>query len=103
MGEVLKLPKGKKTTKKAGSNKDFEGIADPILRAAFMTLYENDRRLAKAAKLNLMEVWTRLENLEAIVFAQSVLIADLRGKPLTAKQRAKISKILNQPGEKSEK
>jgi len=99
MGKVLKLPTGKKAAKKAGRSKGlFEDIGDPILRAAFMTLYENDQRLAKAAKLNLMEVLTRLENLEAIVFAQSVLIADLRGKPLTPKQRAKISQVLQRQG-----
>ena len=104
MGEVLKLPKGKKTAKKAGRNKDFpDGIADPVLRAAFLTLYENDRSLARAAKLNLMEIFKRLENLEAIVFAQSVLIADLRGNPLTPKQRAKISQVLHQQRKRSAK
>jgi hypothetical protein len=39
MGEVLELPKGIKTVKKAIRNKDFPvAIADPILRAAFVTL-----------------------------------------------------------------
>jgi hypothetical protein len=99
MGEVLKLPKRKKPTKKAVGNKGFpEAIADPNLRAALMTLYENDEHLARAAKLNLMEVFKRLETLEAIVFAQSVLIADLRDKPLTQKQRAKISQVLKRKG-----
>jgi|WetSurMetagenome_2_1015567.scaffolds.fasta_scaffold443692_1 hypothetical protein len=101
MGKLLKLPTGRKAVKKAGRSKGlFEDIGDPILRAAFMTLYENDQRLAKAAKLNLMEVLTRLENLEAIVFAQSVLIADLRGKPLTTRQRAKISQVLKIQGKR---
>jgi hypothetical protein len=104
MGEVLQLPKGKKTVKKAVRSKDFpEGIADPILRTAFVTLHENDQRLARAAKLNLMEVLKRLETLEALVFAQSVLIADLRGKPLTPKQRAKISQVLKQQGKRPSK
>jgi hypothetical protein len=101
MGEVLKLPKRKKTVKKAVRNKGFlEAIADPVLRAAFVALYENDQRLAKAAQLNLMEVCERLETLEAIVFAQSVLIARLRGKPLTLKQRAKISQVLKRKGKR---
>ncbi len=101
MGEVLKLAKSKKTVKKAVRSKDFpEGIADPILRAAFATLYENDHRLARAAELNLSEVLKRLDTLEAIVFAQSVLIADLRGKPLTPKQRAKISEVLQRHGKR---
>ena len=101
MGEVLELPKGKKTVKKAMRSKDFpEAIADPILRAAFVTLYDNDQRLARAAKLNLMEMSKRLETLEAIVFAQSILIADLRGKPLTPKQRAKISQVLKRKGKR---
>lgn len=101
MGEVLKLPKSKKTEKKAVRSKDFPvAVADPILRAAFITLYENDQRLARVAKLNLMEVFKRLETLEALVFAQSVLIADLRGKPLTARQRAKISQVLKQQGKR---
>jgi hypothetical protein len=104
MGEVLKLPKGKKTAEKAAGSKDFpEVVADRILRAAFMMLYENDRRLARAAKLNLMEICKRLEKLEAIVFAQSVLIGDLRGKPLTLKQRAKISQVLKRQGKRSSK
>jgi hypothetical protein len=90
--------------KKAGRNKDsFEAIADPILRTAFRTLYDNDQRLAKAAKLNLMEIVKRLENLEAIVFAQSILIADLRGKPLTPKQRTKISQVLKLQGKRPSK
>jgi hypothetical protein len=101
MGEVLKLPKGKKPVKKAVRSTDFpEGISDPILRAAFVTLYDNDQRLARAAKLNLMEIVKRLETLEALVFAQSVLIADLRGKPLTPRRRAQISQVLNQQGKR---
>jgi hypothetical protein len=65
-----------------------------------MTLHENDENLARAAKLNLMEVFKRLETLEAVVFAQSVLIADLRGKPLTPKQREKISRVLKRQGKR---
>jgi len=98
---VLKLPEGKRAAKKADRNKDIEAITDPILRAALKTLHENDQCLAKAVRLNLMEVLTRLENLEAIVFAQGVLIADLRGKPLTGKQRAQFIRILKLPGKQS--
>ncbi len=102
MGEVLNLPKRKKPIHKAGRNKGFpDAISDPHLRAALMTLYENDEHLARAAKLNLMEVFNRLETLEAIVFAQSVLIADLRGRPLNQKQRAKISQVLKRQGKRS--
>jgi hypothetical protein len=99
MEEVLKLPKDKKTVKKASGSKGFpESISDPDLRAAFLTLYDNDQRLARVARLNLVEVGKRLETLEAIVFAQSVLIADLRGKPLTPQQREKISRVLKRQG-----
>jgi hypothetical protein len=101
MGEVLKLPesKSKKSLQKTMGNKSLpQTIADPNLRAALMTLHENDENLARAAKLNLMEVFKRLETLEAVVFAQSVLIADLRGKPLTPQQREKISRVLQQQG-----
>jgi hypothetical protein len=102
MGEVLKLPKGRKTGKNAIISKGFPvAIADPIIRAAFVTLYDNDERLARATKLNLKEVFKRLEILEAIVFAQSVLIADLRGKPLTPQQRAMISQVLKRQGKRS--
>jgi hypothetical protein len=101
MGEVLKLPesRSKKALQKNMGNKSLpQAIADPNLRAALMTLHENDENLARAAKLNLMEVFKRLETLEAVVFAQSVLIADLRGKPLTPQQREKISRVLQQQG-----
>jgi hypothetical protein len=101
MGEVLKLPKGRKTGKKAIRSKDFPmAIVDPIIRAAFVTLYDNDERLARAARLNLKDILKRLETLEAIVFAQSVLIADLRGKPLTPQQRAMISQVLKRQGKR---
>jgi hypothetical protein len=103
MGEVLKLPesKSKKSLQKAMGNKSLpQTIADPNLRAALMTLHENDENLARAAKLNLMEVFKRLETLEAVIFAQSVLIADLRGKPLTPKQREKISRVLKRQGKR---
>ena len=99
MGVVLELPKKKKSAKKTTGAKGFpRGVADPHLRAALLTLSENDQHLAKVAKLNLMEVMNRLDTLEAIVFAQSVLIAELRGRPLTSKQRAKISEVLRRKG-----
>ena len=101
MGEVLKLPesKRKKSLQKAMRHKSLpQVIADPFLRAALTALQENDENLARAAKLSLMEVFKRLETLEAVVFAQGVLIADLRGKPLTPQQREKISRVLNQQG-----
>jgi hypothetical protein len=81
--------------KKNTRDKGFpRGVVDPHLRAALLALSENDQHLAKVAKLNLMEVINRLDTLEAIVFAQSVLIAELRGKPLTPQQQAKISGVL---------
>jgi hypothetical protein len=99
MGEVVKLPKRKIPVKRDIRNKGFpDAVADPHLRAALLTLYENDEHLARAAKLNLMEVCKRLETLEAIVFAQSILIAELRGRPLTPKQQAKLSRILKYRG-----
>jgi hypothetical protein len=99
MGEVLELPKGKKPGKKTTGNRGFPGaVADPRVRAALLTLYENDQHLARAAKIHVREVLKRLDTLEAIVFAQSVLIADLRGKPLTPKQRTKISRVLKRRG-----
>jgi hypothetical protein len=48
-----------------------------------------------------MEVCKRLETLEAIVFAQSILIAELRGRPLTPKQQAKLSRILKYRGKRT--
>jgi hypothetical protein len=99
MGVVLELPKKRKLVKKTSGDQGFpRGIADPHLRAALLALAENDQHLAKVAKLNLMEVINRLDTLEAIVFAQSVLIAELRGKPLTSEQRAKISGVLRRKG-----
>jgi hypothetical protein len=104
MGAVLKLAKAKKTAQKAAGSKDLlEAIVDPILRAALVTLSENDQRLARAAQQNLTGVLKRLETLEAIVFAQSVLIADLRGKPLTPQQRTKISQVLKRQGKRPSK
>ena len=101
MGEVLELPKRKKSVKKVTSNQGLpNSIADPHIRAAFVALSENDKHLARVAKLSLMEVYRRLDTLEAIVFAQSVLIADLRGNPLNSKQRAKISSVLKRTGKR---
>ena len=102
MGEVLKLPTRKKAVKKATGNGGFaKAVADPTIRAALLTLNENDQRLARVAKLTLMEVFKRLDTLEAVVFAQSILIAELRGQPLDAKQQAKISGVLERQGKKT--
>ena len=102
MGEVLQLSQRKEPVRKTTGRKKFANAnADPALRAALKTLYENDQQLARVAKLNLMEVFKRLDTLEAIVFAQSVLIAELRGQPLTAKQRTKISHVLKRKGKKT--
>lgn len=99
MGKVLELFKSKKPAKKTAVEKIFPGgVTDPHMRSALLTLYENDKHLAKVAKLNLMELMNRLDTLEAIVFAQGVLIAELRGKPLTSRQRAKISRVLQRQG-----
>ena len=102
MGQVLKLPTWKKSVRKASSSRGFaNAVADPNIRAALLTLSENNQHLARVAKLAMMEVFKRLDTLEAIVFAQSVLIAELRGQPLTPKQRAKISNILKRKGKKA--
>lgn len=101
MGEVLQLPKKKKAERQTFRSRGFAtGVSDPTLRAALLTLYENDQHLARVAKLNLMEAFKRLDTLEAIVFAQSVIIAELRGQPLTPQQRAKISGVLKRKGKK---
>ena len=102
MGEVLELPQRKKSVRQTTRNKGFANtVADPHVRDALFTLNENDQHLARVAKLNLMEVFRRLDTLEALVFAQSVLIADLRGQPLTLKQRDKISRVLQRKGKKA--
>jgi hypothetical protein len=102
MGEVLQLPKRKKSVRQTSSHRGFAtAVADPTLRAALLTLYENDEHLARVTKLTLMEVFKRLDTLEALVFAQSVLIAELRGQPLTPQQRAKISGVLKRKGKKA--
>ena len=102
MGEVLQLSPGKEPVRKTAGRKNFaKAIADPTMRAALQTLYENDEQLARVAKLNLMEVFTRLDTLEAIVFAQSVLIAELRGQPLTDGQQKKISNVLKRKDKKT--
>jgi hypothetical protein len=102
MGEVLQLCQRKEPGRKTTGGKKFaHAIADPALRAALQTLQENDEQLARVARLNLMEVFERLDTLEAIVFAQSVLLAELRGRPLTARQRRKISKVLKGQSKKT--
>ena len=102
MAEVLQLPKRKKSVKQTTRNKGFaNAVADLAARAAFQALHKNDQHLARVVKLNLMEVFRRLDTLEAIVFAQSVLIAEIRGEPLTNKQRAKISGVLKRKGKKT--
>jgi hypothetical protein len=99
MGEVLELSQRKKSVKKTNRNKDFpKSIADPNIRAAFMALCENHEILAKVSEKYLMEVFRRLDTLEAIVFAQSIMIADLRGESLTPKQKTKLSHILKRKG-----
>ncbi len=102
MAEVLQLPKRPKSEGKTTKATGFaDAVADPQVRAALHALQENDEYLAHVAKLNLMEVFERLETLEAIVFAPGVLIAELRGQPLTAKQRAQMFGVLNRKGKKT--
>ncbi len=99
MAEVLQLPQRQRSEGKTATSTGFaDAVGDPQVRAALHALHENDEHLAHVAKLNLMEVFERLDTLEAIVFAQGILIAELRGQPLTAKQRAKMSGVLNRKG-----
>lgn len=102
MGEIVQLPKRMKWFKKVSRLREIpDTVADPQLRAVLTALCENDNHIARVAKLSLMEMHQRLDTLEGIVFAQSVLLADLRGKPLTPKQRAKISSVLKRKGKGS--
>jgi hypothetical protein len=99
MAEVLQFPKRPRTAKKTSRSDGFaNAVADANVRFALQALNDNDEHLARVIKLSLMEVCRRLETLEAIVFAQSVLIAELRDQPLTVRQRAGISRVLARGG-----
>jgi hypothetical protein len=81
MGVVLQLPKGKASGKQVPEHKGFaRDVADPALRAALAALNDHNHYLARVARINLLEVFQRLDTLEAVVFAQSALIAELRSQ-----------------------
>lgn len=102
MGEVLQLPKRRKPGKETKGDKEIEpNASEQSILAALAALAETDKHLARVYKLNLMEVFRRLDTLEGIVFAQSVLIAELRGKPLTPKQRGKLFGVLRRKGKET--
>ncbi len=99
MGEVIRLPRQRKSAKKSAKKRNRRkvlvgAVEDPHIRSALMALYANDRDLDRVASQTFKRVFKRLEALEAIVFAQSILIAELRGNPLTPEQRTKIVDIL---------
>ncbi len=81
--------------RKTNQERVLEGaIDDPHLRAALMALYENDKQLDRVSGKTFKKIFRRLETLEALVFAQSIMIAELRGTPLTPEQKDKIVGIL---------
>ena len=95
MGDVIKLPRRQKSVKRTKRERVLEGaIDDPHIRAALMALYENDQQLDRVSGQTFKKIFRRLETLEALVFAQSIMIAELRGTPLTPEQKDKIVGIL---------
>jgi hypothetical protein len=95
MGEVLKLPRRKKAIRQKSQERVLaQWFDDPRLQAAFMALYDNDKWLDRVVSRTFQEIFKRLETLEALVFAQSIMIAELRGHPLTPEQKRKIADIL---------
>lgn len=101
MGEVLKLPRRKKAAKKTNRAKVLAGaVGDPCLRSVLLSLYDNDLRLHRMAERSLKAIFQRLDALEALVFSQSVLIAELRGQPLSPEQQSIIAKLLGSNREK---
>lgn len=95
MGDVIKLPRRRQSMRKTNQERVLEGaIDDPHLRAALMALYENDKQLDRVSGQTFKKIFRRLETLEALVFAQSIMIAELRGTPLTPEQKDKIVGIL---------
>ena len=95
MGNVIKLPRRKKSLRKTKRERVLEGaIDDPHIRAALLALYENDKQLDRVSGQTFKKIFRRLETLEALVFAQSIVIAELRGNPLTDEQKDKLVGIL---------
>lgn len=95
MGDVIKLPRRRKPLSRSRREEALEGaIADPHVRAALLALYENDKQLDRVSGRTFKKIFRRLETLEALVFAQSIMIAELRGSPLTPEQKDKIVSIL---------
>ena len=95
MGEVLKLPYRKKATRNTQQERVLSNtIDDPYILAALMALYDNDKRLDRMASRTFTKIFKRLETLEALVFAQSIMIAELQGHPLTPEQKGKIAAIM---------
>ncbi|MDI6853128.1 MAG: hypothetical protein QME75_05925 [Deltaproteobacteria bacterium] len=101
MGEVLKLPRRKKAVKKTRARREMvlaNAFDDPHLQAALLALYDNDKQLDRMASQAFKKIFKRLEKLEALVFAQSLIIAELRGKPLTPEKLEQVANILRQEG-----
>jgi hypothetical protein len=95
MGEVIKLPRRKKSVGRAKREQVLaSAIDDAHIRAALLALYENDKQLDRVSSQTFKKIFRRLETLEALVFAQSIIIAELRGTPLTLEQKDKIVDIL---------
>ena len=95
MGEVLMLPRRKKPVRKTRRKKVLEqAFDDPHLQAALMALYDNDKRLDRVASQTFKKIFKRLETLEGLVFAQSIIIAELRGQSLTPEQVRQIASML---------
>jgi hypothetical protein len=95
MGEVIKLPRRKKSAGRAKREQVLaSAIDDAHIRAALLALYENDKQLDRVSSQTFKKIFRRLETLEALVFAQSIIIAELRGTPLTLEQKDKIVDIL---------
>jgi|GEM_PF-2004647 hypothetical protein len=102
MGEVLQLLRRWKPGKDTGGYKEIQPpLTDRQIREALAALAEYDKHLAKVVRLNLMEVCKRLDTLEGIVFAQSILIAQLRGKPLGPKQQGDLYGVLRRKRKKN--
>ena len=95
MGEVLKLPRRKKAVRQKSREMVLaQWFDDPRLQAAFMALYDNDKQIDRVVNRTFQKVFRRLETLEGLVFAQSIVIAELRGHSLTPDQKKKITDVL---------
>jgi hypothetical protein len=95
MGDVVRLPGRKNSVRRHKQKRVLErAINDPNLRAALLALYENDQQLDRVSSQAFGKIFRRLEVLEALVFAQSIMIAELRGTPLSSEQKDKIGEIL---------